>query len=160
MATNCAIAKEAITSYTVIKLYCHRIAVSILRDGHESMNSTLEQHLIALEKRLLKPEIRASAKELADLLTDDFLEFGRSGRIYNKQAIIDALPLETGEQIIAEGFQIKSLGTDVALITYRSMRQNKDEPRHTLRSSLWRFGEGRWQITFHQGTAVEFTILD
>jgi hypothetical protein len=41
------------------------------------------QHLRELEESLLEPDVRKS-EVLADLLADDFIEFGSSRRIYNK----------------------------------------------------------------------------
>ena len=38
-----------------------------------------EEFLRRLEERLLQPEVRQSAEAVADLLADDFIEFGSSG---------------------------------------------------------------------------------
>ena len=43
-----------------------------------------------LEERLLQPEVRQSAEAVADLLADDFIEFGSSGQVFNKQQIISS----------------------------------------------------------------------
>ena len=42
-------------------------------------SEALEQHLRELEESLLQPEVRKS-RTLAELLDDDFIEFGSSGR--------------------------------------------------------------------------------
>jgi hypothetical protein len=44
----------------------------------------------------------------------------------------------------------------VALTRYRLLRRRstRDKPTQSLRSSVWRERDGRWQITFHQGTGV------
>jgi hypothetical protein len=53
---------------------------------------SIEADLIRqLEEQLLRPEVRASADQVAVLLVDGFLGFGTSGRIYNKEQMIDLL---------------------------------------------------------------------
>jgi hypothetical protein len=46
------------------------------------------QALRDLEERLLLPSVRASPDEVATLLADEFIEFGSTGRTYDKQQII------------------------------------------------------------------------
>jgi uncharacterized protein DUF4440 len=53
---------------------------------------TGEQALLcSLEERLLEPSVRSAADELTDWLADEFVEFGSSGRVYDKPPVIDAL---------------------------------------------------------------------
>jgi hypothetical protein len=60
---------------------------------------SIEADLIRqLEERLLRPEVRASADQVAVLLADGFVEFGTSGRIYNKEQMIDLLQQEQGRR--------------------------------------------------------------
>ncbi|WP_375472314.1 DUF4440 domain-containing protein [uncultured Nostoc sp.] len=55
----------------------------------------LEESLLReLEERLLQPDVRKSAKDIMDLLADEFIEFGSSGRVFNKQQIIESLQNE------------------------------------------------------------------
>lgn len=67
----------------------------------------LKEQLRLLEERLLEPKVRKSKKELEVLLADDFIEFGSSGRMYNKQQVIDGLLISYTVQmtIIKEQFQ-------------------------------------------------------
>ena len=51
----------------------------------------VEHALRELEERLLQPDVRRSPRALADLLADEFVEFGSSGRIFDKPQIIAAL---------------------------------------------------------------------
>ena len=48
-----------------------------------------------LETSLHRPEVRTSALHVAELLTDEFVEFGKSGRVYDRQVTIDALSGES-----------------------------------------------------------------
>jgi hypothetical protein len=47
-----------------------------------------------MEERLLHPEVRSSGDEMSRQLADDFIEFGSSDTIYNKQQIIGSLARE------------------------------------------------------------------
>lgn len=53
--------------------------------------NNLENEIKELEVKLLLPEVRHSKKQLNKLLADEFLEFGKSGRVYTKSQIIEAL---------------------------------------------------------------------
>lgn len=113
-----------------------------------------EEFFRRLEERLLQPFVRKSAKEIAELLADDFIEFGSSGRIFNRQQIIDALQQESALQISLTDFSARILANDVVLVNYRAIRHGVAENRKasSLRSSIWKLIEGRWQLVFHQGT--------
>jgi len=103
-----------------------------------------------LEERLLVPSVRASPAEVAMLLADEFIEFGSSGRIYDKQEIIRLLQQEQGgTQCTLADFSARKLAADVALVTYRVVESR------TIRSSIWRLEDGRWRMVFHQGTKTD-----
>jgi hypothetical protein len=113
--------------------------------------------LCELEKRLHRPEIRASADEVAGLLADEFFEFGASGAVWNRQEVIDGLPrerMQPARELGASDFLVNWLADDVALITYRGVRRIPSEAKelHFLRSSVWKLIDGQWRMVFHQGT--------
>ena len=112
--------------------------------------------LRGLEEALLKPEIRRSADQVGRLLSEDFVEFGSSGRAYDKAEIIEALQQETPDpavQIQLTDFSARQLASGGVLVTYRTVRRRGVEPNHyRLRSSIWKPIGGRWQMVFHQGT--------
>jgi len=62
--------------------------------------SNLKNEINELEEKLLLPEVRYSKKQLYKLLADEFLEFGKSGRVYTKSQIIEALSKEKIENKI------------------------------------------------------------
>ncbi len=119
-----------------------------------SPDPALSDHLRELEELMTKPEIRRSPEELAQLLADDFREFGSSGRVFDKQQIIDALKNQPPVQLWLDEFQVQGLAPDVALVTYRGNCRfpGSDKLSHSLRSSIWRNQKGRWEVVFHQGT--------
>jgi hypothetical protein len=116
-----------------------------------------EAFLRQLEERLLQPEVRKSAQEVADLLADEFIEFGSSGRVFDKQQVIQGLQHEPMIQRSLGEFQTSILARGVILVTYRAIRQSAcdGETTHSLRSSIWKLIDGRWQMVFHQGTLSE-----
>lgn len=110
----------------------------------------LTERLKLLEKKLLHPDVRKSPRELADLLSDDFVEFGSSGRKYGKQEVITGLMREPVQQMTLADFQARVLSPNVVLVTYRVLKSASE--KFSLRSSIWRLSNDRWQIVFHQGT--------
>jgi hypothetical protein len=107
-----------------------------------------------LEERLLQPEGRRSAQDVADLLADEFVEIGSSGRVFNKQQILESLQHEEPTQRSMTEFRSTLLAPGVILTMYRVIRLNRsDAPLlSSLRSSIWRLQDGRWKMVFHQGT--------
>ena len=107
-----------------------------------------------LEERLLQPHVRQAAGDVAELLADDFMEFGSSGRIFTKPQIIESLQQESPTRLALREFRARTLAPGVVLVTYRAVRQGESEEKlaYSLRSSIWRWSEGRWQMMFHQGT--------
>ena len=114
------------------------------------MNDDLKAELRALEERLLDPVVRADPALVRALLSPEFVEFGASGRVFDRDAIIAALANE-GPRVArqARGFKVRPLGPGAALTTWRVKR---DDGIETLRSSVWQQVDGRWLMVFHQGT--------
>ncbi|PZM07300.1 DUF4440 domain-containing protein [Rhizobium tubonense] len=116
----------------------------------------------SLETTLHRPEVRSTPSLVNDLLADEFIEFGSSGRVYNKQITITAL---AGEDVSAltplpqvSDFSVSQLSHGVVLVTYKSTHISTEtqKGRQTLRSSIYKFLDGRWQMIFHQGTLIPF----
>lgn len=106
--------------------------------------------LIALELRLQDPSIRKDRAAVEELLSEGFREFGASGRIWDRAAILAELAAETPYEIISKNFEYLRLSDHLALLTYEASTPT----RRTLRSSLWRLEADRWRIFFHQGTVI------
>ncbi|MDC3414324.1 DUF4440 domain-containing protein [Aquibacillus sp. 3ASR75-11] len=115
----------------------------------------LKEHLYLLEERLLKPEVRTDPIELERLLSDDFFEFGSSGNVWYKKDFVGESGISVCEMNLYD-FDIKPLATDVVLTTYRV--EDKTREHHTLRSSIWKFRNNRWQMFFHQGTLTKLKL--
>ena len=116
----------------------------------------IKEHLILLEEKLLNPSIRKSIEEVSQLLADDYVEFGSSGKVYKKKDTIEALQKEPAGQISAHDFKVNLLTPEVTLVTYTAVKKdNLDSETKSLRSSVWQKTGEKWQIVFHQGTIVK-----
>ncbi len=115
-------------------------------------------HLRCLEERLVNPTTRCSSDELNLLIADDFLEYGSSGKIYNKKQVISSLVKEEAKNISISDFKIKFLSPEVALLTYKTVIKNNfnKEKSASLRSSIWKNTDESWRIIFHQGTPLNY----
>jgi hypothetical protein len=114
-------------------------------------------HLRHLEEQLLHPSVRKDPTLLSALIADDFLEFGASGRVYDKAAVLSALASEPpAPPVILSDFDTRPLADNVVLVTYRTARPNTsgESIASVQRSSIWVRRNTRWQITFHQGTPL------
>jgi hypothetical protein len=114
------------------------------------MEDDLATHLIALELRLQDSSVRKDPAAIGELLSEDFREFGASGRVWDRASIIETLSAEPPYPIASENFECQRLSSDVALLTYTAT----NPARKTLRSSLWRLEGDSWRVLFHQGTVI------
>ena len=111
------------------------------------------QELKSLEETLLRSEVRRSRVKMDALLADDFIEYGRSGRAYDKAAILETADKPFDGQLSLHGFSAKALAPSVVLVNYSSLLRYPDgNESHSLRSSIWSRTEKGWKLVFHQGT--------
>jgi hypothetical protein len=109
-----------------------------------------------LEERLLQTNVRHSVNEIDELLADEFIEFGSTGRIFNKKQVIEALQMEAPQQLSLTEFKTINLAPEVILTRYIAVKQEQDGQKvYSLRSSLWKLIDDRWQMIFHQGTVTK-----
>ena len=113
------------------------------------------RELRKLEESLLDLAVRRNGDRLREMLADDFLEFGSSGRVWTRKTIIDLLAREKGfvPPAIVD-LECRLLSGEVALVTYRTVRTDAETGEHleSLRSSLWTRDANGWRMRFHQGT--------
>lgn len=114
--------------------------------------SILKKHIRELEELLLSTGVRTSPDELSRLLADDFFEFGSSGRVWHKRDLMGKQGAGEVRMTLSE-FELYPLSGEAVLATCRIM--NEVTGGETLRSSIWKFRDERWQMFFHQGTPVK-----
>lgn len=118
------------------------------------MNDSL-QHLCELEAMLHRPEVRRDPVRLGELLHESFVEFGRSGKRYDKAEVVAHAAIEKSQAPIrAQDFEAVRIGDDIVLVTYKSAQDDGKGvlSRHALRSSLWQRTGGGWRLRLHQAT--------
>lgn len=108
------------------------------------------------EIELLQPEIRKSTERLNELIADEFIEIGESGNQYSKQDILDALQNQMGVKFFLSDFKAIEISPDVILAAFKLEKEitNSGEKIISLRSSIWKLDNRKWQIVFHQGTKI------
>ena len=105
-----------------------------------------------LEMALMDPDVRRDRGQVAALLDEQFLEFGASGRMWTRESTLELLASETYASPAIHDFSCHSLGSDLVLVTYRTVRSDGRRRAITLRSSIWTKRSGAWKLRFHQGT--------
>jgi hypothetical protein len=115
------------------------------------VKETLEQ----FEHQLLTSAIPHNATEISLLLADEFREFGSSGKTFSKAEIISHLQSEGTVHLSLHGFEAYPISDQAFVVTFRAVKEVPGlAPIESLRSSLWIYRDGRWQVLFHQGTKV------
>ncbi|MGA2648932.1 MAG: nuclear transport factor 2 family protein [Terracidiphilus sp.] len=111
-------------------------------------------HLRASENALLDLSVRRDRERVSELLAEDFLEFGSSGRVWTREQILEIMETEDFQPPVMEDFKCALIAEGFALATYRTVRTDPrtGERAATLRSSLWTKESGAWRVRFHQGT--------
>ena len=104
-----------------------------------------------LELSLLTSENRQDATFLHRVLHPDFMEFGASGRTWNRQNIIvDLIATSPETSIEATAMTARRIDADTILITYHADHAGM----RSLRSSIWIQHKANWTMLFHQGTLI------
>lgn len=84
--------------------------------------------------------------------SQDFFEFGRSGRVYSRHQII----VKQGHPIHAKlplpELQMRLLDTNTVQVTYNSAVIHDGMTEYARRSSIWSRNSTGWIMRFHQGT--------
>ena len=103
------------------------------------------EELHELEARLWQTASRFDHAFMDAVLDEDFVEFGRSGRRYDK-ATLPMDPIEIDARLT--DYAATPLADDVWLATYVSELGGE----RANRSSLWLRTPSGWRLRFHQGT--------
>ena len=117
----------------------------------------MRDEIEALERHLLEPAVRADPAALAALLHEEFREFGQSGLVFDRAAVLEHLSHEAGGAVFRlERFEVLALGSDHVLATFIAIREAQGgvPESRSLRSSVWQRSGDRWRLRFHQGTAI------
>ncbi|MGT2906661.1 nuclear transport factor 2 family protein [Streptococcus dentiloxodontae] len=109
----------------------------------------MKNKLFQLEQGFLNPSSQSNQDWLNRTIHDDFIEIGKSGRIYNKQEVIAALTdRKTGEIAEMLKFDCRQIDRKTWLVHY----QTKHSALSAYRTSIWLTDEADPQLYFHQAT--------
>lgn len=105
-----------------------------------------EDHVIALEKSFLTDEVRADPASVAALLHPEWIEVGKSGRVWSKaDKLAEVSPgLGTDFELIS----IDRIAPEVILVQWRGL----SDRGNSRRVSVWVRDGNRWLMRYQQGT--------
>ena len=109
--------------------------------------------LEALETSMWVTSTRFDGDYMEQILSTDFFEFGRSGKIHSRADCLSVQAIDINTVTPLPNLTIRLLTADVAQVTYNSEVTCGDATEKGRRSSIWTKTEGAWQLRFHQGTA-------
>ncbi len=107
--------------------------------------------VLDLERELQSSVARADEGRLRQLLAPDFTEVGASGRIWDRDSILDMLRRESAVDAPSIGIHDlrgRVIAPGVVQVSWDSSRGG----RRARRTSIWCEREAGWQQVHHQGT--------
>lgn len=112
--------------------------------------------LIAKENELLLPETRKSTTKLKELLSENFIEIGSSGKIFALKEVLENLPKEKDWRAKISDISFRMISEDVAQLFYDCViyHHSDEKGSYSRRSSIWKNESDTWKIIFHQGTRI------
>jgi hypothetical protein len=111
------------------------------------------EKLKELEESMWRSETRFDREYMERILSPDFFEFGRSGRIYKRKDTLAAPSQEIGARLPLKDFKVHQISDNVVLVTYVSIIESENVQIGN-RSSIWMKTDEGWKLRFHQGTPV------
>ena len=108
------------------------------------------EELRSMEIELVDPEVRKSPMRLEELISEEFEEFGSSGRVIRKKDFLKGIEHDEPHGYILTDFSFTDLAADCVLVKYHSEISGV----HAHRSSIWVNVTGSWQLIHHQSTVV------
>ncbi|MGM0898433.1 MAG: DUF4440 domain-containing protein [Bacillota bacterium] len=112
----------------------------------------LNKQFLELENSHLAPVARGENRRMAEILDDEFFEFGISGGVCRRSDFDRGHPLSEDEYHIYR-FEVKPLGPESVLTIY--VLENRTTGIWSHRSSVWKNSRGGWKLFFHQGTKTD-----
>jgi len=108
-----------------------------------------------LEEELWREETRYDKRRMSEVIAPDFLEFGRSGRVYRREDSLAVPPHAIDAVLPLPDFRARLLHPDVAQVTYNSAVTYDGVVQRARRSSIWSRTPEGWVLRFHQGTPYD-----
>ena len=112
------------------------------------MDQSHHKVLESQERELVSPDSRKNRSRIAELLADNFEEYGSSGKVFLKSDVLASLGSSVNYSLT--DFSFRDIAKGITLVKYRS----QTEGQVALRSSIWVQSEGNWRLLHHQATVV------
>ncbi|RCK69742.1 DUF4440 domain-containing protein [Desertihabitans brevis] len=109
---------------------------------------TDEEIVVAHERELLDPRVRADPERVEQLLHPHWREVGASGRLCSRAEMVEHLASTPGRRTGLDVVEVSRVDAATMLLLWRS----SDERGTALRSSVWVLGPSGWRQRFTQGT--------
>lgn len=108
-----------------------------------------------LEEELWREETRFDSVRMNELIANDFFEFGRSGRVYQRKDTLEIAHQKIEAVLPLPEFRVRLIDENVAQVTYNSEVTYDGIVEYARRSSLWSRTARGWKLRFHQGTPFQ-----
>ncbi|MCW8444165.1 DUF4440 domain-containing protein [Fluoribacter gormanii] len=117
--------------------------------------NTICNEIMAQEQKLLARNEPAAL--LAELIDDEFIEYGSNGKMNDKNEAVRWLAEPSPLEIRGMNFETKFLSEDVILLSYISeIKENHgSESKFSRRISIWRKKNSTWTMILHHGISIE-----
>jgi hypothetical protein len=110
--------------------------------------------LTRLEESMWIETTRFDESFMLGALAPDFFEFGRSGMMHARDAVLSAARQVIGIILPLRELAIRLLDDNTAQVTYISDTENAGLRLLARQSSIWSKTPQGWQLRFHQGTPI------
>ena len=99
-----------------------------------------------LEEGLWRANVRFDIQAMDEILSSDFFEFGRSGRIHRREDTLAVQTQEIKAVLPLIDFKVRLLDANIAQTTYISVVTYDEVEERGLRSSIWSRSPTGWQL--------------
>lgn len=106
--------------------------------------------LLSNEIALFDSSAEDYERTLDQLIDDDFIEIGSSGKIYTKKMTVGVLLQPGRRSIDPEFISLRELSENLYMLTFRTGSGSVT----VVRNSIWKRTDSGWKIIYHQGTPV------
>jgi hypothetical protein len=120
--------------------------------GPTALNESDRAQLTHLEESLWRAATRFDLAFMEKTLAPDFVEFGRSGRVWSREQILDMAGRTIEATLPLPSLRIRLLDANTAHVTYDSAVAIDGTVELAHRSSIWSRRADGWVLRFHQGT--------
>ena len=107
-----------------------------------------------LEESLWIAQTRFDQAYMQQILSPEFVEFGRSGKVYGREETLSTAYHDIRCTFPLKNFTAQRIEANVFLVIYVSECISDGQVLVANRSSIWIKTPQGWQLRFHQGTPV------